>query len=350
MRILSATEAISPAIARTKLMLLKPFRIGRSWKLAATSEIAMQGTNFLPVLPLVLFFLPLIHRNAPAEWITWAIAFGSIFLTVLGIVLFILLSHLQFAFFDIVANRGEFVAPAWRRYSVLHRRWTNFKMIVGTGLTVIFGIPLVIVIHEAILIGITGAKYQPRLADPFIFFMLVIAIYGAIILIFLSLSLLNDFMVPPIALEEATVTQAWRWLCAIVAAERGQFALYALLKIVLGFVALLAVGIIFEIVYLVLGILTFAIGSIGSAILPSLHVPQAFVTALMIAFICLLFIPFLVYVRLGLGGIAITFLEAYKLYFLGGRYPPLGDLLDRSTPPQEPTPSLANYLAYASDT
>jgi len=49
-------------------------------------------------------------------------------------------------------------------------------------------------------------------------------------------------------------------------------------------------------------------------------------------------------------GIPMVFLEAYKLYFLGGRYPPLGDLLDRSTPPQELTPPPANYLAYASDT
>jgi hypothetical protein len=29
----------------------------------------------------------------------------------------------------------------------------------------------------------------------------------------------------------------------------------------------------------------------------------------------------------------LTFGQAYALYFLGGRYPLLGDLLDRSTPP-----------------
>jgi hypothetical protein len=32
-------------------------------------------------------------------------------------------------------------------------------------------------------------------------------------------------------------------------------------------------------------------------------------------------------------GSLITFFQAYALYFLGGRYPLLGDLLDRSTPP-----------------
>lgn len=32
-------------------------------------------------------------------------------------------------------------------------------------------------------------------------------------------------------------------------------------------------------------------------------------------------------------GPVFTLLTAYSLYFLGGRYPLLGDLLDRSTPP-----------------
>jgi hypothetical protein len=32
-------------------------------------------------------------------------------------------------------------------------------------------------------------------------------------------------------------------------------------------------------------------------------------------------------------GSLLTFFQAYALYFLGGRYPLLGDLLDRSTPP-----------------
>jgi hypothetical protein len=31
-------------------------------------------------------------------------------------------------------------------------------------------------------------------------------------------------------------------------------------------------------------------------------------------------------------GVVMTFLESYTLYFLGGRYPLVGDLLDRSTP------------------
>ena len=47
--------------------------------------------------------------------------------------------------------------------------------------------------------------------------------YVGLILVFLALSLLNDFMMPPIALEGATVAQAWQWLRWNIHAAPGQF-------------------------------------------------------------------------------------------------------------------------------
>ena len=37
MQILRASEAVSPAFARTRLLLFSPFRFGRTWKLCATA-------------------------------------------------------------------------------------------------------------------------------------------------------------------------------------------------------------------------------------------------------------------------------------------------------------------------
>jgi hypothetical protein len=48
MRVLSASEAISPAIDRTRSVLFQPFQKGRSWKLAATAYLAILGNIFLP--------------------------------------------------------------------------------------------------------------------------------------------------------------------------------------------------------------------------------------------------------------------------------------------------------------
>ncbi len=46
----------------------------------------------------------------------------------------------------------------------------------------------------------------------------------------------------------------------------------------------------------------------------------------------------IVYVMLGTFGIFLTFMQAHTLYFLAGRYPLLGDLLEQSTPPLMPEP------------
>ena len=47
----------------------------------------------------------------------------------------------------------------------------------------------------------------------------------------------------------------------------------------------------------------------------------------------LVFLCWAVCVVIAFMGTLLTFFQAYALYFLGGRYPLLGDLLDRSTPP-----------------
>jgi len=46
----------------------------------------------------------------------------------------------------------------------------------------------------------------------------------------------------------------------------------------------------------------------------------------------LLFIAFAFYMEIGLFGCILIFLQAYALYFLGGRYMFLGDLLEPSAP------------------
>ncbi len=115
MRVLSATECIAPAIERTKAILFRPFRKGRSWKLAAVAYLGRFGTMFFPFPFIYLFFLP----AAKSAGTTAVIALVSVVLlmTVVAGIIFYLCSKLQFAYFDIVLNRGEFIAPAWRKYN-----------------------------------------------------------------------------------------------------------------------------------------------------------------------------------------------------------------------------------------
>src|ERR1700761_5991166 len=124
MRILSATEAISPAIARTKLILFRPFRFGRSWKFAATAYVSTMGSFFFPFPLIALFFIPAFVHSGP-WWLIWAITGGIVSALALTVFLFILCSRLQFPFMDIVMNRSIFVAPLWRQYGPQAHRWTQ---------------------------------------------------------------------------------------------------------------------------------------------------------------------------------------------------------------------------------
>jgi hypothetical protein len=128
---LSAAQAISPAIERTKQFLFRPFLLGRFLKLtlvALLTEGGMASCNFsnfgnhlpsgdTPGLshPLPPLHMPQMHTPAMAVVI-------AVFVTVavIGIPIVLLLSYLlirlRFSFFDCVLRQQPFIAPAWRLY------------------------------------------------------------------------------------------------------------------------------------------------------------------------------------------------------------------------------------------
>ncbi len=67
---------------------------------------------------------------------------GAVLLTVLFVYVFHLCSRLGFAFFDIVLNRGEFVAPAWRPFGPQSRRWTLCKVLYGCVASLAMAMPV----------------------------------------------------------------------------------------------------------------------------------------------------------------------------------------------------------------
>jgi hypothetical protein len=84
---------------------------------------------------------------------------------------------------------------------------------------------------------------------------------------------------------------------------------------------------------LLLSLIPFAI--VGGILWFALHSAGAVGTAILIAAAVvggLFFIVWIFLVCIAILGSVYTFSQAYSLYFLGGRYPLLGDLLDRSTP------------------
>lgn len=333
MPILSALDAISPAFARTKLVLFSPFRIGRTWKLAATAYLSIAGLVFLP-MPLIYFFLPpaLISTFGAVGGVL--IALGALLLTILFLWIFHLCSRLQFAFFDIVLNRGEFVAPAWRKYGPQSRKWSLVKVLFGTIFT--FALAFPIAGYARHLIPIMAALKPGQDPPPeFIgaFFAGYVSIFFGFGAIFVVSSLISDFVVPSLALENTTLSEAFRRTIQLTRNEPGQVTAYFFVKLGMGIAGYVVTAVAFEIVLL---LVTLVVGLVLGLIGFILHLIGVPTTVLLVIGLVLLYgfeIVLGLYGSILSFGILITFLESYKLYFLSGRYPMLGELLDRSTPP-----------------
>jgi hypothetical protein len=336
MPILSAADAITPAIARTRLLLFTPLRKGRSWKLAATAYLAMAGTCFLPFPLLYLAFAPAVRTSNHPGLIVWLYAAVAV-ATLLYVWVFYLCSRLRFAFFDIAVNRGEYVAPAWRKYGPQSFKWTLFKVLLGALALLVAAVPLYSYFKH--MFGVIAAMQPGQQPGPdfvgqvfggYALFFLVYVLFGIFLL---ACAVLGDFIVPSLALEDTTLAEAFRRMGALMAAEPGQFLLYAVLKGMLGIASYIGVLVLFEIALVVVVLIVGAIVLLIGFLLHAVGVPLLllYVVGGLFGFAFYLFA--IVYALFFTMGTLMTFFECYALYFLSGRYPLLGELLERSTPP-----------------
>jgi hypothetical protein len=351
MQILSALDAVSPAFARTRLVLFTPFRKGRTWKLAVTGYLSILGTVFVPYFVIGLFFIPM-ARRAGGPTAVAILATVSIAATLVYLLIFYLCSRLRFAFFDIVLNRGEFIAPAWRKHGAASFRWTAFKAILGTLVTVAVAAPIAGIVRHMLPV-FAQFKIQPGQQQSPQFIDAIFTMYGAFLLIYLFLglfyllsALLSDFIVPSLALESTSLKEAFTRLGKLIRNEPGQFTLYAILKVGLALVGYMAQTIAFYIVILIIVLVSAIVGFLGYLFLHVLGVSPGVMVVfgfLGMALSGILYV-FAVFYGMVIGiGTVMTFLESYTLYFLGGRYLMLGNLLDQSTPP---TPAFTPPSAY----
>jgi hypothetical protein len=325
-------------------VLYTPFRAGRSWKLAASGYLSAVAAVFLPWPLLFLAAIPFFHKQTgmPAMFMPILVAVVSVSLLVY-LVLFYLLSRLRFAFFDVVLNRGEFIAPAWRKHGSASRKWTIFKVILGTALLAVISLPTAAVVHhgiagfaESFKSVVNTPKGQPptpqAMQTIFAFYSAFFGIY-LIVAIFIWLSsILSDFIVPSLALEDTTLSESFRRLWLFIRNETGQFIGYALLKPVLWLVGIMAAGICFYVVLLAVVIVAVILGGVVGLLLHLLHVPTAVLIVLAAVVGGSVYFATFFYATFLANGTVMTFLEAYLLYFLSERYPLLGQQLAASTP------------------
>jgi hypothetical protein len=144
---------------------------------------------------------------------------------------------------------------------------------------------------------------------------------------------LFDFGLPSMALEGTSMGETARRVWQMVRIEPGAVFLYIVMHILLGFVISFVALVIF---LLVIGIALVPLGGGGVGLWYALH-HSGFagyaVMGLGWAVLGVIFAAVLVILVLVLSAYVTCFWQAYALYFLGGRYPLLGQYLEPLLPP-----------------
>jgi hypothetical protein len=169
----------------------------------------------------------------------------------------------------------------------------------------------------------------------------LVAILASIVVAIIS-TLMNDFIMPIMALDNFAVGDAWTALWRVVASEPGAWAGYLGMKLVLTLGAGIALAIAFLIALLptivVIGIPTALLVVAGIFALKSGAVAVGVVIC---AIAGLLAATSLCCIYMVLTAPITVFFASYAFYFFGGRYPKLGALLWPQPIPSSPVPQMA---------
>ncbi|HSS97367.1 MAG TPA: hypothetical protein VLK33_10065 [Terriglobales bacterium] len=356
---LSATEAVSPAIEHAKTQLFQPFRFGQWIRLAVVGFLAAElssggGCNAPSGFPnsqrrgnsgSAPEVEAAIHKlaafwHAHAGLIVGVIAGAIIFLFLLGVLFTYINSRMRFVLFDsIIAKECHIreywsrrAAPAWRFFI-----WQLLFSLFGLMVTVILiGVPLAIV-WSAGWLRKSGDHVLPLvLGGLFVFVVfLVFGICAAIVRV-----IAKDFVVPYMAVEGLTVMEGWRRVWNGIKSEKGGYAGYIGMKIVLTIAAGIIFGIIGIIALIIIAIPLFIIGvMVGIGAAGAGLTWNAFTITLLIIVVVVGVIALMFFFAL-IGVPTTVFFPAYSIHFLASRYPKLDALLHPAppAPPQPPPP------------
>jgi hypothetical protein len=333
---LSAIDAIGPAWAHTRRLLWHPGNWRLMLKIGAVAVFAqMGGANFngnsfpnhLGSGSPQTGDFP--HAAAMAVMVS-VIIFAAIVGLCIGLVFFYIGSRLQFTLFEIVLRSDTTVAPIWRRYGAATWRWIGLKILFFLACFVVCA-PFLIPIIIAFVHGVAANAQNGSIHNPMAFIGTILGFVGAIIVIALFTavlySLLHDFGLPSMALESTSMGETVRRVWNMLRAEPGQVLLYLLMRFVLGFVGSLCSNFILVIGILIACIPFGLVGGLNYALLHNAGTGGLVAMWLIFVLLGLVFLALIIIAAIILSGYVLTFIQAYALYFLGGRYPLLGQYL-----------------------
>jgi len=231
----SVIDPISPAIERVKLILFKPFDLGKWFVIGFCAWLAYLGKGGGPNFQ---------WRGKPDESfhkakefvldnLHWIIPVALI-AVVMGIILWLVLTWLssrgRFMFLHCVAHNKAEVKVPWTKFRRHGNSLFLFRIVLGLIGFAIIGVPLLI---AGVLIAITIAGNGPHVVPALGFVMICFIVLAISIAFILVRKFTMDFVVPIMFLRTTSCTGGWREFLALLSANKGRFALYILFQIVI---------------------------------------------------------------------------------------------------------------------
>ena len=339
MRPISAPDSVSLAIQRTREFLFRPFSWGTYLKLglvAIITEGIGSNLNSSKHSGPSAGHGPMINSpfNIPPVWIAAALA-AVLLAILLCLVIFYLVTRLRFAFFHCLIHNTSEIGPGWRLYRAQAMRF--FWLNLGVGFSFLLLLVLAALPFVAGFMRLVRETPPGGTPDMLLLFTLILPLIPVILLLalvgFILDVILRDWMLPHYALADATAGEAWDEVWEHITAEKGQFAVYALLRLILPIAATIGLFIVFLLPGLMLAGAGAAIGYAVHSAFANATGASVVVGVLLQVFLGVLAFGFALLAGICLGGPLSTGLREYALAFYGGRYQVLGDIL---YPPPSP--------------
>jgi hypothetical protein len=339
---ISAVDSLSPAFEHTRQQLFRPFRFGQWTRLALVGLFAGEmssggGCNFnYPT------HTSTTHRNfvaaVPPNWELLAplLVIAIIAIPVIWCLLIYVNSRMRFVLFDSVIAKKCELGRMWRE-----RRGPAFQYFIWqilfflatiAGTAILLGVPAL----AAFLLGWFTAPRQHLapliLSGIFLFFVLMLWVLLSIVIQVFT----KDFVIPQMALENLSAFEGWRRLWVMLQSEKGFYAGYGGMKLVLAIGAAVAIGIL---AFIAIVILLIPFGGIGAiAVIAGKAAGFTWnvftITAAIVAGSMFLLIVFYAVSLISVP--VIVFFPAYSIYFFAARYPNLARVMYPPPPPSPP--------------
>ena len=339
-------DVIGPAFQHAKQQLIQPFRLAQWGKLALVGMLAGEmsssgGCNFSG------FNVPIPQRtHDSSQFLPWphlpsinpvllatVIAVLIVSCILLWLLFLYLNSMMRFILFDSVVERQCQIRRFWSRRTGPGFRYFVWQLVFL--LAMLVGMVIVIGIPAAIGLALGLFKDPDKHLAPLILGGMLVFFVGAasFILVLVVQVMTKDFVVPLMAMEDISAFEGWRRLLRMLNAEKGNYAGYIGMKIVLALGAAVLVGIVGGIATLLLLIPIGGFGAVAVLLGHAAGMTWNLYTITLAVVVGAIALMIILYVMSLISVPVIVFFPAYAIYFFAARYPALAQVLFPAPPP-----------------